>query len=272
MRSKIRFYNLSPEMKSNVRDGAILTAAIAGGYGMFKIFGSSLFSKKETIALSELPADEQEEIISEKFELSDDTGIEVETDLPVVESTQEQSFAEAFSEARAELGPGGFFNFKGQTYSTFYDEEFNAKSADEQDAYAQEIDDHIYTDSAEEFNVSESLASSLEDDDQQIIVDPGLDQGHNNDIQEDVIISSSIEVGETDDIIEETMETEDIVISEELEALPMLDLSGDLDLSGSDQETMSDEFIDSITSDEINENISLETDASIEGNVSEVDC
>lgn len=45
------------------------------------------------------------------------------------------SFSEAFAAARAEVGAGGAFEWRGHVYGTFYADEWNSMSADEREAY-----------------------------------------------------------------------------------------------------------------------------------------
>ncbi len=51
----------------------------------------------------------------------------------------DMSFAEAFAEARAEVGPGGVFVWHGGVYSTFYAEEWNAMTPAEQQAFTGQV-------------------------------------------------------------------------------------------------------------------------------------
>lgn len=50
------------------------------------------------------------------------------------------TFAEAFADARAQVGPGGAFEWRGHVYNTYYEEEWNSMSADERAEYQQKID------------------------------------------------------------------------------------------------------------------------------------
>ena len=47
----------------------------------------------------------------------------------------DMSFSEAFAAARAEQGPGGVFEWHGNLYSTYYENEWSSMSAEEHDAY-----------------------------------------------------------------------------------------------------------------------------------------
>ncbi|MBE6291382.1 MAG: hypothetical protein E7091_03055 [Bacteroidales bacterium] len=50
------------------------------------------------------------------------------------------SFAEAFADARAQVGPGGAFEWRGHVYNTYYEEEWNNMSAEARAEYQQKID------------------------------------------------------------------------------------------------------------------------------------
>ena len=50
------------------------------------------------------------------------------------------SFAEAFADARAQVGPGGAFEWRGHVYNTYYAEEWNNMSAEERAEYQSKID------------------------------------------------------------------------------------------------------------------------------------
>lgn len=50
------------------------------------------------------------------------------------------SFAEAFADARAQVGPGGAFEWRGHVYNTYYEEEWNNMSTEARAEYQQKID------------------------------------------------------------------------------------------------------------------------------------
>ena len=55
----------------------------------------------------------------------------------LIHSEEGQTFAEAFAEAREELGPGGVFEWNGNYYNTFYQNEWDAMSDDEKEEFLQ---------------------------------------------------------------------------------------------------------------------------------------
>jgi len=53
--------------------------------------------------------------------------------------TSEMSFNEAFSTAREELGQGGFFEWRGNTYNTYTGDEWEALNSDQQQAFMNSV-------------------------------------------------------------------------------------------------------------------------------------
>ncbi len=51
----------------------------------------------------------------------------------------DMSFSEAFAAARAEVGAGGVFEWKGNLYNTYYKEEWDAMSAEEKNEFSQSL-------------------------------------------------------------------------------------------------------------------------------------
>lgn len=67
------------------------------------------------------------------------------------------SFREAFDAARAELGAGGVFRWHGNIYNTYTAEEWNAKTAKEQDDFAEQVGAEI---SAEDVDTDVNIVSN----------------------------------------------------------------------------------------------------------------
>lgn len=53
------------------------------------------------------------------------------------------SFADAFNAARAELGPGGVFTWRGNVYNTYTEEEWRAMTEEQQDEFAEDVNPEI---------------------------------------------------------------------------------------------------------------------------------
>ena len=67
------------------------------------------------------------------------------------------SFRDAFGAARAELGAGGVFRWHGNIYNTYTAEEWNAKTAKEQDDFAEQVGAEI---SAEDVDTDVNIVSN----------------------------------------------------------------------------------------------------------------
>ena len=80
------------------------------------------------------------------------------------------SFDKAFETARAELGAGGVFRWHGNIYNTYTLEEWNAKTAEEQNALAEQIGAEI---SADEIDTSD--LAEAEDPDVKVALDDKTD-------------------------------------------------------------------------------------------------
>lgn len=75
------------------------------------------------------PAPNPEEVL-----LATDEGVRI------AQVNDDASFSQAFADARAQVGPGGAFEWRGHVYSTYYEEEWNNMSAEERANYQSKID------------------------------------------------------------------------------------------------------------------------------------
>ena len=157
----------TPEKKSNKSEKA---AYAAGGFAAgvaSGVAGSAMAVtpetdevKEEVLATSE-PVVEDEPVKTENIQ-EEPAKVE-EQSIPVVETPQpapnpeevllatdegvriaqvndDVSFSQAFADARAQVGPGGAFEWRGHVYSTYYEEEWNNMSAEERANYQSKID------------------------------------------------------------------------------------------------------------------------------------
>ena len=81
------------------------------------------------VAEAPQPVPNPEEVL-----LATDEGIRV------AQVDDDASFANAFADARAQVGPGGAFEWRGHVYSTYYEEEWDNMSAAERAEYQSKID------------------------------------------------------------------------------------------------------------------------------------
>lgn len=89
-------------------------------------------------------------------------------------TSDSMSFNEAFAAARAEVGPGGIFHWHGETYGTYYAEEWENLSAEGREEFAQHVADTVTEHPAPAYHEPVMSAQA----DQQ----PAQEPGGNNDI------------------------------------------------------------------------------------------
>ena len=102
---------------------------------------------------------------------------------PVPLNEDGQSFAEAFADARQELGPGGVFEWNGNLYNTFYAEELNNMTPEQLSEWSSLPDDEkidYYHDVVEDD--TDDDVDNIHDDDNNGDDD---DNGDNDDIDDD---------------------------------------------------------------------------------------
>jgi hypothetical protein len=74
------------------------------------------------------------ETVEESYNLTFDTDINFSNSV-----SNDMTFEEAFSSARADVGYGGWFNWNGQSYSTFTKDEWSSLSDEEQNSFVDEV-------------------------------------------------------------------------------------------------------------------------------------
>lgn len=97
------------------------------------ILGSNEAAAAEVNVNPEQAAEEQPEVVTE---VEDVTASVAET-LPVAEVSDEMSFGSAFAAARSQVGAEGVFEWRGNYYSTYTKEEWDAMDADARGEYMQ---------------------------------------------------------------------------------------------------------------------------------------
>lgn len=97
------------------------------------ILGSNEAAAAEVNVNPELEAAEESEVVTE---VEDVTASVAET-LPVAEVSDEMSFGSAFAAARSQVGAEGVFEWRGNYYSTYTKEEWDAMDADARGEYMQ---------------------------------------------------------------------------------------------------------------------------------------
>lgn len=124
---------------------------------------------------------------------TDSTNVWSDGALPVAESvSDEMTFTEAFGAARAELGAGGVFEWRGNVYNTYYAEEWDKMSDAEKDEFV----DHLSLTDIEDDTMSDDVVEVVALDD---VID------ENND---DIVLVSIDEPDDVMDVVPEETEPE----------------------------------------------------------------
>ncbi|MGK0316182.1 MAG: hypothetical protein ACI86M_002415 [Saprospiraceae bacterium] len=99
------------------------------------------------------------DIVEESYNLTFDTDIVFSNSV-----NNDMTFEDAFSSARDDVGYGGWFNWNGQSYSTFTKEEWSALSEEEQNSFVDEVVSHSDVENAQwvESQEEENEISSID--------------------------------------------------------------------------------------------------------------
>ena len=93
---------------------------------------------------------------------NDEGDVASDSQLASTESAyDDMSFREAFEAARAELGAGGVFRWHGNIYNTYTADEWNAKTEEEQDAFAEEVGAEIGADEIDTSDFAEEVDAEV---------------------------------------------------------------------------------------------------------------
>ena len=116
------------------------------------------------------------------------------TDAPFSElDLDDESFSEAFADARADIGPGGFFEWRGDVYNTYYKEEWESMSSEEQHEFMESVVDNTHFEDAHEMDIVD-IIDGLDDDDLVIDGDDEIDV-----IEEEVVVIDDVDIDDHDD-------------------------------------------------------------------------
>ena len=152
------------------------------------------------------------------------------------------SFREAFDAARAELGAGGVFRWHGNIYNTYTAEEWNAKTAKEQDDFAEQVGAEISAEDVDtdvnivsndnvngnEVAVSEQAAETTENTDDDVRVlgygDVTLDNGRTVTVEELEVNGQRVAVIDVDQDGEADLAMTDLNHNQQMDEGEVIDL------------------------------------------------
>ncbi|MCC6410371.1 MAG: hypothetical protein IT270_01855 [Saprospiraceae bacterium] len=124
-RKRLVLKNLSARQKEMLTNTASGLSGIMVGTGAYALFGFS--SGEEPVP----PV------------VNGNESVVVFTEAPFADGVQDgMGFNEAFAAARAEVGPGGFFEWHGQYYNTYTQQEWEAMSPEQQMQYADALQEN----------------------------------------------------------------------------------------------------------------------------------
>lgn len=164
----------TPGKKSNKGEKV---AYAAGG------FAAGLASGVAGSAFAASPNKDEVIVTAETSEAEEATAVQQETVAPVQETPQpapnpeevllatdegvriaqvndDASFSQAFADARAQVGAGGAFEWRGHVYSTYYEEEWNNMSAEERANYQSKIDYETVTGDTQEMKPTSATTTT----------------------------------------------------------------------------------------------------------------
>lgn len=112
------------------------------------------------------PEPESEHVRVETIEVPDEQDVIVATDegIRVAQVDDDLSFSQAFAEARAQVGPGGVFEWHGKVYHTYTSNEWDKMSAQERADFQQKVDYNDVTDGQHNNYTTSEHHSSVHDD------------------------------------------------------------------------------------------------------------
>jgi len=110
------------------------------GAGAFYAVDAYAHGNDEQVTVADEAAGaENAEVIDEQGAGNDAASMGNDVHVPVAHTTSDGSFADAFAAARAEVGPGGVFEWHGGIYNTYYEQEWNNMSDAQKENFAQHI-------------------------------------------------------------------------------------------------------------------------------------
>lgn len=117
-------------------------AYAAGGFvaGAASMAAGDVFAAAKTEEEVENTAEEQPQIDPANSPSEQEAIIASDEGLRVAQVDDDKPFNEAFADARAQVGPGGVFEWHGKVYGTFYKDEWEQMSAEERAEWQSKVD------------------------------------------------------------------------------------------------------------------------------------
>lgn len=107
------------------------------------LMGAGLLYAGQAVAQNINNEEKPEDVVAPE---QGETSHTLENGLKVAAVNDDQSFGEAFQQARAEVGPGGVFHWHGGIYSTYSADEWNSMTVEQKHDFAQQVQPEIHPD------------------------------------------------------------------------------------------------------------------------------
>lgn len=168
---------------SEKKDGKGVNAAFAaGGFAAGAAMGAA------GNAIASTPKEEEvlvveTEVQTEMQESSpnpEDVLLATDEGIRVAQVSDEASFGEAFADARAQVGPGGTFEWRGHIYSTYYEEEWSSMSSQERADFQSKINYQDIAGGSTEEYVAEGFVNDSYYDEPAIAANAEMVDNHND--------------------------------------------------------------------------------------------
>ncbi len=136
--------NLSEDEKYGLLGGSLSIGTLISTYGLYKYFGAEEDPINATVLSVEEYSEDEVEGAESEDEFEEVEFVEFEAEVPFAEDiVSSMTFSDAFSTARSSVGPGGFFEWKGRTFNTYYKEEWDKMNPDNQKDFIDDLDSVI---------------------------------------------------------------------------------------------------------------------------------
>lgn len=124
-----------------------------------------------------LVVDAEEQVdMQESAPNPEDVLLATDEGIRVAQVSDDASFGEAFADARAQVGPGGTFEWRGNVYNTYYEDEWNSMSAQERAEFQSKVDYQEIAGSCTEEYVAETYYNEPEIESNAEMIDTHHDQ------------------------------------------------------------------------------------------------
>lgn len=120
------------------------TAFAAGGFvaGVASGFAGSAYANSPTNEEVNVSPEivGEENVATQQSPTPEDVLLATDEGVRIAQVNDDASFSQAFADARAQVGPGGVFEWRGQVYGTYYEEEWNNMTTEERANFQSKID------------------------------------------------------------------------------------------------------------------------------------